>query len=156
MEENNAGSDSDTNSVDDAQDYYEPISAIDLDAGDDEEEDNFCPISEDGFNNGLSNGHCMIPETEERLSSISINGHVDHKSESEEEDAETETETEESEIRVAFEEDESRRRSALRVENAAQVMEAMRAISFPGNAPDWASEDRWVDQLRRLRSTTQN
>ncbi|VVA90254.1 unnamed protein product [Arabis nemorensis] len=160
MEENNAGSDSDTNTVDDSQDYYEPISAVDLDCGDDDdagnnEEDNYSPIGGDGFSNGLSNGHCMIPETEERISSISINGHAEPKSESEE-DTEAETEAPESEIRTAFEEDERRRRSPLMADNAARVMEAMRAISFPGNAPDWASEDRWVDQLRRLRSTSQN
>lgn len=79
------------------------------------------------------------------------------KSDTEEEETETVT-TPDSEIRTAFEEDERRRRSPLLVENAARVMEAMRAISFPGTAPDWASdvnEDRWVDQLRRLRSTSQ-
>ncbi|EFH68633.1 predicted protein [Arabidopsis lyrata subsp. lyrata] len=73
------------------------------------------------------------------------------------EDGESEEETE-TEIRRAFEEDERRRRSPLVAENAVRVMEAMRAISFPGTAPDWASdvnEDRWIDQLRRLRSTSQ-
>ncbi|CAA7026362.1 unnamed protein product [Microthlaspi erraticum] len=155
--ENNAGSDSDSNSVEDPQDYYEPISAVDLDGGEDDEEDNCHPISGDGFSNGLSNGHCMIPEAAdgEGISSITLNGHAEPKSEGEED---TETETPESEIRTAFEEDERRRRSPLVVENAARVMEAMRAIPFPGTAPDWASdvnEDRWVDQLRRLRSTSQ-
>ncbi|XP_024008469.1 uncharacterized protein LOC18994171 isoform X2 [Eutrema salsugineum] len=159
MEENNAGSDSDSNSVEESQDYYEPISAVDLDGGDDDgndEEDNNRPIGGDDFSNGLSNGHCMILEAEDGISSLSINGHAEHKSESEED---TETETPDSEIRAAFEEDERRRRSPLVVENAARVMEAMRAISFPGTAPDWASdvnEDRWIDQLRRLRSTSHN
>ncbi|CAH2038707.1 unnamed protein product [Thlaspi arvense] len=155
--ENNAGSDTDSNSVEESQDYYEPISAVDLDGGDgDGEEGNYRPISGDGFSNGLSNGHCMIPEAEDGISSISIHGDAEPKSEGEED---TETETPDSEIRTAFEEDERRRRSPLMVENAARVMEAMRAISFPGTAPDWASdvtEDRWVDQLRRLRSTSQN
>ncbi|KAF2587944.1 hypothetical protein F2Q70_00038063 [Brassica cretica] len=158
MEENNnnAGSDSDSNSVEESQDYYEPISAVDLDGGnnnDDEEEENYPPISVHGFSNGLSNGHCMIQEAVDGVSSISINVHAEAKS-----DTEEETVTPDSEIRTAFEEDERRRRSPLLVENAARVMEAMRAISFPGTAPDWASdvnEDRWVDQLRRLRSTSQ-
>lgn len=93
------------------------------------------------------------------MSSVSINGHAEAKTDDTEVETETETETTpDSEIRTAFEEDERRRRSPLLVENAARVMEAMRAISFPGTAPDWASdvnEDRWVDQLRRLRSTSQ-
>ncbi|XP_010487010.1 PREDICTED: uncharacterized protein LOC104765048 [Camelina sativa] len=156
MEENNnnAGSDSDSNSVDDSQDYYEPISAVDLENANDEGsdvEDSYHPIGGgDGFSHGLSNGHCMIPETEEGISSISINADAES-----EEEAETETETE---IRRAFEEDERRRRSPLVEENAVRIMEAMRAISFPGTAPDWTSdvnEDRWIDQLRRLRSTSQ-
>ncbi|CAN8295207.1 unnamed protein product [Cochlearia groenlandica] len=157
MEENNAGSDSDSNSVEDSHDYYEPISAVDLDGGHDEE-DNHPPINGDGYSNGLSNGHCMISEADgEGIFSISINGHTEPKTESEEE--EEGIETPESEIRTAFEEEEEerRRRSALMVENATMVMEAMRAISFPGTAPDWASdvnEDRWIDQLRRLRSST--
>ncbi|EOA37784.1 hypothetical protein CARUB_v10012654mg, partial [Capsella rubella] len=150
---NNAGSDSDSNSVDDPQDYYEPISAVDLDTANDDGsdvEDSYNPIGGDGFSHGISNGHCMIPETEEGISSISINGDAES-----EEEAEMETE---SEIRRAFEEDERRRRSPLMEENTVRVMEAMRAISFPGMAPDWASdvnEDRWIDQLRRLRSTSQ-
>ncbi|CAL9213998.1 unnamed protein product [Arabidopsis halleri] len=85
----------------------------------------------------------------------SFYGSINENAESEEE---TETETEREEIRRAFEEDERRRRSPLVAENAVRVMEAMRAISFPGTAPDWASdvnEDRWIDQLRRLRSTSQ-
>lgn len=102
----------------------------------------------------------MIPEADgEGISSITLNGHAEPKSESEEDtDTETVTETPESEIRTAFEEDERRRRSPLVVENAARIMEAMRTIPFPGTAPVWASdgnEDRWVDQLRRLRSTSQ-
>lgn len=152
---NNTGSDSDSNSIDESQDYYEPISAVDLDnandIGNDEEDNYHHPIGGDGFSHGLSNGHCMIPEPEEGISSISINEHA-------ESEQETETETE-SEIRRAFEEDERRRRSPLVAENAVRVMEAMRAISFPGTAPDWASdinEDRWIDQLRRLRSTSLN
>ncbi|KAL1202047.1 hypothetical protein V5N11_014992 [Cardamine amara subsp. amara] len=159
MEEtNNGGSDSDSNSVEDSHDYYEPISAVDLDTanddGNEEEEDNYLPIGGDGSIHGFSNGHCMIPEAEEGISPISINADTEPKSDSEEE---TETESE-SEIRIAFEEDERRRRSPLMVENAARVVEAMRAISFPGSAPDWASDvndDRWIDQLRRLRSTSQ-
>ncbi|XP_010457862.1 PREDICTED: uncharacterized protein LOC104739266 [Camelina sativa] len=158
MEENNnnAGSDSDSNSVDGSQDYYEPISAVDQENDGSDEEDSYHPIGGgDGFSHGLSNGHCMIPETEERISSISINADAESEEEAETE-AETETETE-SEIRRAFEEDERRRRSPLIEENAVRVMEAMRAISFPGTAPDWASdvnEDRWIDQLQRLRSTS--
>lgn len=157
-ENNSAGSDSDSNSVDEPQDYYEPISAVDLDGehnDEEEEEDNYLPINGDGF----SNGHCTIPEAVDGMSSVSINGHAEAKSDDTEVETETETETTpDSEIRTAFEEDERRRRSPLLVENAARVMEAMRAISFPGTAPDWASdvnEDRWVDQLRRLRSTSQ-
>ncbi|KAG2320197.1 hypothetical protein Bca52824_013410 [Brassica carinata] len=159
MEENNAGSDSDSNSVEESQDYYEPISAVDLDGGnedDEDEEDNYLPINGDGFSsNGLSNGHCTIPEAVDGISSISMNAEA--KSDTEEEETETVTPPD-SEIRTAFDEEERRRRSPLLVENAARVMEAMRAISFPGTAPDWASdvnEDRWVDQLRRLRSTSQ-
>ncbi|CAF2105595.1 unnamed protein product [Brassica napus] len=154
---NNAGSDSDSNSVEEWQDYYEPISAVDLDGGDNNDEESYLPINGDKFSNGLSNGHCMIQEAVDGVSSISINGNAEAKSDTEEE-TETETVTPDSEIRTAFEEDERRRRSPLLVENAARVMEAMRAISFPGTAPDWASdvnEDRWVDQLRRLRSTSQ-
>lgn len=154
---NNAGSDSDSNSVEEWQDYYEPISAVDLDGGDNNDEESYLPINGDKFSNGLSNGHCMIQEAVDGVSSISINGNAEAKSDTEEE-TETVTVTPDSEIRTAFEEDERRRRSPLLVENAARVMEAMRAISFPGTAPDWASdvnEDRWVDQLRRLRSTSQ-
>ncbi|CAH8354454.1 unnamed protein product [Eruca vesicaria subsp. sativa] len=156
MEEN---SDSDSNSVEESQeDYYEPISAVDLDGGNDdvEEEDSYLSINGDGVSNGLSNGHCMIPEAVDGISSVSINGNAEAKSDTEEE-TETVTVTPDLEIRTAFEEDERRRRSPLLVENAARVMEAMRDISFPGTAPDWASdvnEDRWIDQLRRLRSTS--
>ncbi|PPD66692.1 hypothetical protein GOBAR_DD36426 [Gossypium barbadense] len=54
----------------------------------------------------------------------------------------------------AFREDERRRNAPLTAENAMRVREAMRGVAFAGLTPDWANqipEDRWIDQLRRLR-----
>ncbi|OMP02405.1 hypothetical protein COLO4_11142 [Corchorus olitorius] len=83
----------------------------------------------------------------------------------EEEEEERMREASDTAIRRAFREDESRRSAPLTPENAMRVREAMRGVSFAGLAPDWVGqvpEDRWIDQLRRLRepqsapSTVQN
>ncbi|PPR90513.1 hypothetical protein GOBAR_AA30169 [Gossypium barbadense] len=57
-------------------------------------------------------------------------------------------------ISRAFREEERRRNAPLTAENAMRVREAMRGVAFAGLTPDWANqipEDRWIDQLRRLR-----
>ncbi|XP_010521987.1 PREDICTED: uncharacterized protein LOC104800770 [Tarenaya hassleriana] len=156
MEENNVGSDSDTNPEEDSPDYYQPISAVDADS-DDEPEDHSHPVDGDDLRHDrLSNGHCNLRQAEHRISSIGLNGGSEQKSDSEEEEEE---EMPEMAIGRAFGEDERQRRSPLTAENATRVMDAMRGISFPGTAPDWVSEvpeDRWIDHLRRLRSSIQN
>lgn len=86
-------------------------------------------------------------QVENAVSSLRLN---------EDEDEERMREASDSAIRMAFREDETRRNAPLSPENAMRIMEAMRGVSFGGVAPDWTrivSEDRWIDQLRRLRQT---
>ncbi|KAK6271706.1 PREDICTED: uncharacterized protein LOC18591028 [Theobroma cacao] len=161
IEETNygSGSDSDTNH-DDAPEYYQPISAVDDD--DDEDQDGFgdrVNSDEEHHSQNLSNGY--VNRVENGISSL----HVGDVAAEEEEEEERVIEASDTAIRRAFREDESRRNAPLTPENAMRVREAMRGVSFAGLAPDWANEvpeDRWVDQLRRLRqphrpySTVQN
>ncbi|XP_022861923.1 uncharacterized protein LOC111382244 [Olea europaea var. sylvestris] len=146
-------SDSDTNS-DEAFDYYQPISTVtagdddgalsDQNSDDDEVNNhysNFHPLS-----NGYASGHCMG----NGFSSLDLSD------EDEEEERSRETSESERAIERAFREDERRRQAPLTSENASRVMEAMRGVSFGGFTPDWAGripEDRWIDQLRRLRQS---
>ena len=106
----------------------------------------------------LSNGY--VNRVEKGISSLQV-GDVA----AEEEEEERMREASGTAIRRAFREDESRRNAPLTPENAMRVREAMRGVSFSGLTPDWANqvtEDRWIDQLRRLRqpqrpfSTVQN
>ncbi|KAK8939675.1 hypothetical protein KSP40_PGU014058 [Platanthera guangdongensis] len=66
-------------------------------------------------------------------------------------DDEDEAREREASIARAFCEDDRRRNAPLSSENTARILSAMRGISFPEYAPDWAAEDRWLNQLRRLR-----
>ncbi|XP_047177792.1 uncharacterized protein LOC124844825 [Vigna umbellata] len=141
IEENGNGSDSDVNS-DDAPEYYQPISALD----DDESSDG-------GEFRQLPNGFFVHGVTENGISSLDLNDVVE-KSSSDEENEEEESSTEE--VDRAVVEDENRRNAPLTEENATRVMEAMRGVSFAGVVPDWAArdpDDRWIDQLRRLRGS---
>ncbi|RVW56853.1 hypothetical protein CK203_078525 [Vitis vinifera] len=151
MEGNGGGSDSDTNS-EDSPEYYQPISAVDSDgeASDqvNSDEDHEEHASDASDFHRLPNGYCGHV-AENGVSSLNLNDDVE-----EEHEEERMRETSDSAIRRAFREDESRRNAPLTPENAMQVMEAMRGVSFGGLAPDWAGhvpEDRWIDQLRRLR-----
>ncbi|KAM0953803.1 hypothetical protein DsansV1_C01g0003841 [Dioscorea sansibarensis] len=126
-------------SVEDA--YYHPISADSDDGGD--------------LENGHPSSSVLPPNVHDpnngyQIGSLDLNGEGDGESEEEEE---MEREREAS-ISRAFLEDEGRRSAPLTEENAARVLEAMRGVVFPGVVPDWAgeiAEERWVDQLRRLR-----
>nr|DAD26332.1 TPA_asm: hypothetical protein HUJ06_027800 [Nelumbo nucifera] len=160
----NGGSDSDTNS-DEAGNYYQPISAVDdNDEGDPEQEMsvedkgdlNHDSTHFDSFAFGSPNFHSLsngyVHRAENGIASLNLNGD-DHENEEEEEE-ERIREASDSAIARAFREDESRRNAPLTPENASRIMEAMRGISFGGLTPDWAErvpEDRWIDQLRRLR-----
>lgn len=89
--------------------------------------------------------------TENGISSLDLNDVVE-KSSSDEDEEEEERSTEEDDRTMM--EDENRRNAPLTEENATRVMEAMRRVSFAGVVPDWAArdpDDRWIDQLRRLR-----
>ncbi|KAL2639089.1 hypothetical protein GLYMA_06G163400v4 [Glycine max] len=47
----------------------------------------------------------------------------------------------------------------LTAENAMRVMETLRSVSFAGVASYWATrdpDDRWIDQLRKLRQSSSN
>ncbi|CAJ1960481.1 unnamed protein product [Sphenostylis stenocarpa] len=139
IEDNGNGSDSDANS-DDATEYYQPISAVD----DDES-------SNGGEFRQLPNGFSVHSVTENGISSLDLNDVVDKSSSDEEEE---EDEKSEEEFDRAVREDDNRRNAPLTTENATRVMEAMRGVSFAGVVPDWAArdpDDRWIDQLRRLR-----
>ncbi|XP_057723947.1 uncharacterized protein LOC130939896 [Arachis stenosperma] len=132
-QENGHGSDSDTNSGDEAAaaEYYQPISGVDDGSGESD--------GENGINGVAENGIWSLDQND-----------VVYEEEEEEEEERNRRE----EIRRAFSEDENRRNAPLSEENATRVMEAMRGVSFGGVAPDWADrvpEDRWIDQLRRLR-----
>ncbi|KAJ8554073.1 hypothetical protein K7X08_024751 [Anisodus acutangulus] len=140
IQENAAGSDSDSN-PDDSPDYYQPISSTtdddNVQISDDEECDessNFNRLP-NGYSNCVENG----------ISSLDLSG----------EDGEVEeAEVAEESIRAVLREDESRRNITLTAENATRVMEAMRRVSFDGVAPDWTSqvsEDQWIEHLQRLR-----
>ncbi|RZB80757.1 hypothetical protein D0Y65_030463 [Glycine soja] len=146
IEENGNGSDSDSNS-DYAPEYYQPISAVEDSGSSDDEQD--------GEFRHLPNGFAAHGVVENGISSLDLND-VTEKSSSDEEEEE-----EEERIRELFErslrEDENRRNAPLTAENATRVMEAMRGVSFAGVVPDWAgqdADDRWIDQLRRLRQSS--
>ncbi|KAE9598649.1 hypothetical protein Lal_00022531 [Lupinus albus] len=148
VQENGNGSDSDTNS-DESQEYYQPISAVDDGDGNSDGEHG------DEFNQ-LPNGYCVHDGAENGISYLDLNDSVEHKSDDEEEGEDEEERTRDASIRRAFREDENRRSAPLTVENATRVMEAMRGVSFCGVAPDWVAEfpeDRWIDQLHRLRQS---
>ncbi|KAL0533533.1 hypothetical protein IC582_027566 [Cucumis melo] len=143
------GSDSDTNSAE-GSDYYEPISAIDGEESDIAESEDETYSSDTHFHQ-LPNG-CGV---ENAVSSLTLNDDVERRC-SDDEEEERMREASDSAIRMAFREDETRRNAPLSLENTTRIMEAMRGISFGGSAPDWTrivSEDRWIDQLRRLRQT---
>ncbi|XP_023520169.1 uncharacterized protein LOC111783470 [Cucurbita pepo subsp. pepo] len=144
------GSDSDTNSAE-GSDYYEPISVIDGEESDEAAGSDDETYSSDTHLHHLPNGF----RVENAVSSLSLNDDVERRC-SDEEEEESMREASDSAIRMAFREDETRRNAPLSPENATRIMEAMRGISFGGSAPDWTrivSEDRWIDQLRRLRQT---
>ncbi|KAF8402574.1 hypothetical protein HHK36_010660 [Tetracentron sinense] len=171
--ENAGGSDSDSNS-DDSPDYYQPISAVE---DENEDSDQGLSIENDGdhvpdssdFNSfssenpnfhRFSNG--FVHGAENGISSLDLN---DDDLENSEGEAEERTrEASDTAFSRAVRDDESRRNAPLAPENASRIMEAMRGVSFGGFAPDWVDrlpEDRWVDQLRRLRqaptsTTTRN
>ncbi|KAK7305473.1 hypothetical protein VNO77_43379 [Canavalia gladiata] len=147
IEENGNGSDSDANS-DDAPEYYEPISVANEDSSSDEEH---------GVEfRQLPNGYGVHGVAENGISSLDLN---EKSSDEEEEEKEEERRMEEFEraFRRAMSADENRRNAPLTAENATRVMEAMRGVSFAGVAPDWAAqvpEDRWIDQLRSMRRSS--
>ncbi|KAK9124619.1 hypothetical protein Sjap_014221 [Stephania japonica] len=134
-----AGSDSESNSDDALDNHYQPIPAQDLN---DEEENDYIESngsSAGAFQNPNNNGHGHHIEEEE------VRGDDD----SEEEIAVSEA------ISRAFSEDDRRRTAPLTPEAATRIRDAMRGVSFGGTPPDWAHsvpEDRWIDQLRRLRT----
>ncbi|OVA02799.1 hypothetical protein BVC80_9093g155 [Macleaya cordata] len=157
----NADSDSEANS-DDGPDYYQPISdVVDDEEADDEEADNsdhaFDSLASENPNfQSFSNGHIGV---QNGIYTLDLN-------DDEEEEEEMMGEDPDSAISRAFREDESRRNAPLTPENSTRIMDAMRGISLEGFAPDWTAqvpEDRWIDQLRRIRqppstttSTSQN
>ncbi|XWS74400.1 hypothetical protein CRYUN_Cryun02cG0212200 [Craigia yunnanensis] len=149
IEESNnvSGSDSDTNH-DDAPEYYQPISAVDDDDYEEQEGlGDHVNSDEEHHYPSLSNGY--VNRVENGISSLHVGGVA-----AEEEEEERMREASDTAIRRAFREDESRRNAPLTPEIAMRVMEAMRGVSFTGLTPDWANqvpEDRWIDQLRRLR-----
>ncbi|KAK4362664.1 hypothetical protein RND71_017905 [Anisodus tanguticus] len=140
IQENAAGSDSDSN-PDDSPDYYQPISSTTDDENVQISDDEECDESSN-FNR-LPNGYVNCVES--GISSLDLSG----------EDGEVEeAEVAEESIRAVLREDESRRNITLTAENATRVMEAMRRVSFGGVAPDWTSqvsEDQWIEHLQRLR-----
>ncbi|KAF6146943.1 hypothetical protein GIB67_002442 [Kingdonia uniflora] len=126
--QDNAGSDSDSNS-DDSPDYYQPISAVD---SDEETQSDENPNGYVAAEIGISNIHL--------------------KEEEDYGDEEAERVRLELAVSKAFRDDERRRNAPLPPENATRILDAMRGISLV--VPDWSgrvSEDQWVDQLRRLR-----
>jgi len=146
--ENGNGSDSDVNS-DDATEYYQPISAVDDDGSSDGEDANDFHQIPNGYtaHGGAVNGISMLDLNDEGVKS----------SDDEEEEEERSVEEVENEIQRALREEERRRIAPLTAENATRVMEAMRGISFVGEAPRWVSEvpeERWIDQIRRRRQSS--
>ena len=150
-ESNNVSSiDSDTNH-DDTPEYYQPISAVDDDDDYEEQEGLGDQVNSDEEYHypRLSNGY--VNRVENGISSLQVSGVA---AEEEEEEEERMREASDTAIRRAFREDEGRRNAPLTPEIAMRVREAMRGVSFAGLTPDWANqvpEDRWIDQLRRLR-----
>ncbi|KAK8596558.1 hypothetical protein V6N13_001177 [Hibiscus sabdariffa] len=150
-----SGSDSDTNH-DDAPAYYQPISAVDDDDDTDQEDlDDQVNSDEEHHHRILSNGY--MNRVENGISSLQVGG-VDNDEEQdggeEEEEQERRREASDTAIRRSFREEENRRNAPLTPENAMRVREAMRGVSFAGLTPDWVNqipEDRWIDQLQRLR-----
>ncbi|XP_077214237.1 uncharacterized protein LOC143849077 isoform X1 [Tasmannia lanceolata] len=163
--EENAGSDSDSNSV--VFDDYQPISASESDADSEKQEDNgdlspdtseFFPSlpfqnpNSQNFPNGFHNA-------ENGISALDLNAHTQNNVVVvvDDDDEERLRQVSESAISRAFREDESRRNAPLSMENSSRIIDAMRGISFPGFRPDWADhvpEDLWVDQIRRSREPT--
>ncbi|KAL7589616.1 uncharacterized protein LOC111881782 [Lactuca sativa] len=142
-EENAGGSDTDT-IPDESPEYYEPISSSAIE-DDDSSDQNSDTDHELNFH--------RLPNGEARCVQNGINS-LDLSDEDDEEDEHEEEERMREAMQRAFREDESRRRAPLTPENTTRVMEAMRGISFPGMAPDWAGrvpEDRWIDQLTGIR-----
>ncbi|XVE58965.1 hypothetical protein DITRI_Ditri05aG0005700 [Diplodiscus trichospermus] len=147
---NGSGNDSDTNH-DDAPEYYQPISAFD-DDGNEDHDDLGDQVNPDEQHHYPSPSNGYVNRVENGISSLHL-GDV-AAGEEEEQEEERMREASETAIRRAFREDESRRNAPLTAENAMRVREAMRGVSFAGLTPDWANqvpEDRWIDQLRRLR-----
>ncbi|XP_065846892.1 uncharacterized protein [Euphorbia lathyris] len=149
-QDNNSGSDSDTNTdvAPPAAEYYQPISSMD-----DDDDSSHANSDEEHRSDVVENG----------ISSLHLNGDVEQKMSSDDEEEEEEEEEErigeadDSAISRAFREDESRRNAPLSAENATRVREAMRGISFGGSVPDWIGrvpEDQWLNHLRGLRETT--
>ncbi|KAJ7964259.1 serine/threonine-protein kinase rio2 [Quillaja saponaria] len=144
-----SGSDSDT----EPDQYYQPISAVDDENdGGDHVEVNSDEENSSGFHH-LPNGYCLN-ETENGISNLDVNDDIDSSEDEQQEDEERMRQASESAIRRAFSEDENRRNAPLPPENASRVMEVMRGVSLGGMTPDWVGqvpEDRWIDQLHRLR-----
>ncbi|XP_028768920.1 uncharacterized protein LOC114747717 isoform X2 [Neltuma alba] len=147
-------SDSDADaSRDEVPEYYQPISNVGEDEGRGGSDVNSDEEHSYHFHQ-LPNGYCSYG-TENGMSSLVLNDDVGvEQMNGEDEEEERMREASERAIRMAFREDENRRNAPLSVENATRVREAMRGVSFGGIVPDWAAhvpEDRWIDQLRRLR-----
>ncbi|KAF5744473.1 hypothetical protein HS088_TW07G00044 [Tripterygium wilfordii] len=165
VEDNSAGSDSDTN-PDDAPEYYQPISPNDEEDSNSNSETEQLNSDEDhrgsntsahGFGN-LPNGY-SLHQGDNGISSLHLRDTPEEPKNSSSDDDEEEDEenrmraASDSAMLRAFRENESRRRAPLTPENAMRVREAMRGVSFGGVAPDWARavpEDQWINQLRRL------
>lgn len=136
--------------------HYQPISSVDHEDGDEGSSDeDHQHILTPEFHHHLPNGYMRHRGAEHGISVLEP-GRDGTEEEEEEEEEDNMREASESDvaIRRAFREDEDRRNAPLAPENAVRVREAMRGVSFPGWAPEWAHhipEDRWIDQLRRLR-----
>ncbi|KAK9168040.1 hypothetical protein Syun_000180 [Stephania yunnanensis] len=146
--DDDAGSDSESNSDDALDNHYQPISAQDFN---DEHPDDYSAhyhhiVESNGSARTLenpSNGH--IEEEGRGVSSLNLS----------DDDCEEEDRAVLEAISRAFTEDDRRRSAPLTPEAATRIRDAMRGVSFGGTTPDWAHsvpEDRWIDQLRRLRT----
>lgn len=151
----NDDSDSNTEEEEEAPEHYQPISVVDHEDGDEASEDDedhqqHTTTGVPGFH-PLPNGYLHRQGAEH---GVSAEDDEDEGEEEEEENMREASESDEVAIRRAFREDENRRNAPLGPENAGRVREAMRRVSFPEWAPEWARdipEDRWIDQLRQLR-----
>ncbi|GAB2284735.1 hypothetical protein Dimus_019189 [Dionaea muscipula] len=174
-QEHNPAEDSDSDAHSDGiPDHYQPISTIGAEEDDENEDDDFsggARSEEYGRINlpSLANGHVYPTEDTEMMITMMMRSTqlsealieeaerqvaLIEEAERQEEEEERRRAASESAMRRAFQEDESRRNAPLTPENATRVIQAMRGISFGGSAPEWAHslpEDRWIDQLRRLR-----